>query len=973
MTTPERYQLLDELGRGGMGVVYRARDTQLGREIALKLLPAALTQEQTALRRFQHEAQIVAQLEHPHIVPIYDIGVRHDQPFIVMRLLRGGSLQERLRAGQMEPETLWRVLRQVGMALDAIHTQHIIHRDIKPTNILFDENGQAYLADFGIAKALDATTQYTGNAIIGSPAYMSPEQFVGDVISGKADQYSIAVVAFEALAGQPLFQGNTWQLMNSHLQQPPPALSTINHHLPSVLDKVLQRALAKDPAERYDTVEAFVNALERAAKSSTKPLPPILETQAVLPEEAEKSDAKAKASSAISSRTERIRLLYQQGLDAFEAEEWVDAAAAFRHVLDLDPQHTNALNRYQQVQQKLKPDATIVYPSPPLPNVAKPTPRPQPVSHIDAPAPYKPQIVKGAGGNTGSVKRQGKGRRWLIAGVGLVLVLVVIGVAAGLIGNSRTQPTLSAEPVNPTNTVAIAPTQAQATPEISNVGILETATALAIAQATTAAMPSPELTPSPTETTLPSTTPTATSQPSPTHTSTPTLRPTNTPTPTATRTPTLVASLVSATATLPPPTAASNVGNATPTLMPIGNQATGNPSQGPGFPLNFTNFGRWVRGDQPNGTIQQTSEQSRSGAAARIDYSFGTASNDFVVFLQTNDIPGQPNVLSAWVYGDGAGHYFNIWIIDNDGQTWQVPLGRITHTGWREMVGLIDTSQNWPWTHISGPNNGVVDYPIRFRAFVLDDVNDAYIGSGTIYVDDVTSRADAQPIVPTSPPPPVGTAPPVTPVGTASPTPAPAFTGNVGRIIYTSGNILLTTDPSWTSPQELGTASSDSCSNPASTVAGQSFNLYFSPFCALGEGTRVCASPNGQHEVIFNGTFADGFTMSVRATGSEGTGTFIYGGSDFDLPEGVRWSPLSNRFLFVLGDTVHAGFPQGGYSMIIPTAYNPSFSADGSLILYRKPIGPGVNDVFVANADGTDQRNVTNVNSIDKRCAAWVR
>lgn len=175
----------------------------------------------------------------------------------------------------------------------------------------------------------------------------------------------------------------------------------------------------------------------------------------------------------------------------------------------------------------------------------------------------------------------------------------------------------------------------------------------------------------------------------------------------------------------------------TPTATPTSqNTAAGT---GGGLPLGFESFGVWGRGDQANGTITQSGEQAHSGgASAKISYDFPSADNDFVVFLQFNDIPGQPSGLQVWVYGDGEGHYLNAWIIDSEGQTWQMPFGRVTHTGWAQMSGEIDTDQDWPWTHISGPNNDVVDFPIRFRGFSFDDVNNAYVGQGEIYLDDLT-------------------------------------------------------------------------------------------------------------------------------------------------------------------------------------------------------------------------------------------
>jgi len=162
-------------------------------------------------------------------------------------------------------------------------------------------------------------------------------------------------------------------------------------------------------------------------------------------------------------------------------------------------------------------------------------------------------------------------------------------------------------------------------------------------------------------------------------------------------------------------------------------------SSQPGVLFNFETMGNWRRGDQPNGTLAQSTQQAHSGqASARLDYNFSTGGNDFVVFLNEISLAGQPNAVSAWVYGDGSGHFFNVWIKDASGQVWQVPLGRVGSAGWKQMVGTIATGQAWPWTHISGPDNGRVDYPISFYALVLDDNPDTFVGNGTIYIDDIS-------------------------------------------------------------------------------------------------------------------------------------------------------------------------------------------------------------------------------------------
>ncbi|NJN54071.1 MAG: hypothetical protein HC804_04530 [Anaerolineae bacterium] len=386
--------------------------------------------------------------------------------------------------------------------------------------------------------------------------------------------------------------------------------------------------------------------------------------------------------------------------------------------------------------------------------------------------------------------------------------------------------------------------------------------------------------------------------------------------------------------------------------------------------MGFENFGLWVRGNEANGSFTRSTAQTHSGAAsAKLEYDFATANNDYVVFMQNNAISGNPTALQLWVYGDGSGHFLNAWIQDSGGQTWQVPFGRVTHNGWRQMTGYIDTNQSWPWTVISGGNDENVDYPISFRAFVLDDKDNAYTGQGTLYLDDLTGTT----LSPGGPTPTPSSATP-TPGGTAVPTTEssnpPPNSGTVGRILYSSGNSLLTTDPAWTSPVELGTIASDTCGSPASTVTGQTFNLYFGPYCGItANGTSVCAAPNGQTEVLTNRVGDGVYSISVRPTGATDT-TFVYQGS-LDLAEGIRWSPLSSNFLFMVGDTVHQAFGNGSYNQIIPTAFEPRFSQDGSMILYRKPIGAGINDVFVANSDGSNQHNVTNAAAIDKRCAVW--
>ena len=166
----------------------------------------------------------------------------------------------------------------------------------------------------------------------------------------------------------------------------------------------------------------------------------------------------------------------------------------------------------------------------------------------------------------------------------------------------------------------------------------------------------------------------------------------------------------------------------------------------PGPITDFETFGTWKRGDQANGTFSQSSEQVHGGSyAGKLAYDFPSSGSDFVVFVQTYKLGGEPNQISAWVYGDGNKHYLNVWIKDAKGETWQFPLGQVKHNGWQQMTAWLDPTAAWPATHIDGPCNDKVDYPIDFRALVLDDVPDSFAGTGAIYIDDLRCDAGNQP------------------------------------------------------------------------------------------------------------------------------------------------------------------------------------------------------------------------------------
>lgn len=264
-----RYEVMQELGQGGMAIVYLARDPYIKRQVAVKLLPRQFTFDPEFRGRFQREAEVIAALEHGSIVPVYDFGEHEDQPFIVMRYMSGGTLEDRLINGPLAISEIVTVFEHVGTAIDYAHSLGVIHRDIKPGNILFDSQGGVYLSDFGIAKIAEATAAFTGTGIIGTPAYMAPEQAQGEKLDGRCDIYSLGVVLFQALSGELPFKANTpMGVAVAHITEPVPSLLARRADLPRGFEEVIRKTLDKDPARRYQTASELAQAISEAAKSA---------------------------------------------------------------------------------------------------------------------------------------------------------------------------------------------------------------------------------------------------------------------------------------------------------------------------------------------------------------------------------------------------------------------------------------------------------------------------------------------------------------------------------------------------------------------------------------------------------------------------------------------------------------------------------------------------------------------------------
>lgn len=267
-----RYEILAELGAGGMATVYRAYDPLFEREVALKVLKRELLEDPELRERFTRETKIIAKLEHAAIVPVYDVGNDNDQLFYVMRYMSGGSLADRIAAGDLDLDQTARLLLRLADALDYAHRKGVVHRDLKPANILFDEADNAFISDFGIAKFAQAATRITHSGIIGTPRYMSPEQARGEETDGRSDLYSLAVLLFEILSGKAPFEATTpLALAFKHATEPPPDLLTVNPSLPAELGVVLKKAMAKEPDDRYNTCAEFANAFLEALPASAAP------------------------------------------------------------------------------------------------------------------------------------------------------------------------------------------------------------------------------------------------------------------------------------------------------------------------------------------------------------------------------------------------------------------------------------------------------------------------------------------------------------------------------------------------------------------------------------------------------------------------------------------------------------------------------------------------------------------------------
>jgi ABC-type branched-subunit amino acid transport system substrate-binding protein/DNA-binding beta-propeller fold protein YncE/predicted Ser/Thr protein kinase len=252
------YRLEEEIGHGGMGLVFRAHDNVLDRSVAVKLVSPGLARDRAFRERFLVESRLAASLDHPNVLPVYDAGEIDGRLYLVMRYVEGSDLQTVLHEeGDLEPVRALEICAQIASALDAAHAKGLVHRDVKPSNVLLDEREHAYLADFGLARRLaEQAPGFDAGVSLGTPAYIAPEQIRGDPVDGRADQYALACLLHECLTGEPPFRGTKAALLFAHLEKEPPA--------PPGLEEVMRRALAKNPADRYSSCAELVGEVREA-------------------------------------------------------------------------------------------------------------------------------------------------------------------------------------------------------------------------------------------------------------------------------------------------------------------------------------------------------------------------------------------------------------------------------------------------------------------------------------------------------------------------------------------------------------------------------------------------------------------------------------------------------------------------------------------------------------------------------------
>src|SRR6266540_3115068 len=270
-----RYKIKEELGEGEMGAVYRAFDPSFNREVAIKVLPLEMMRNLKTLARFRRELKMIAVLEHPAIVPVYDVGEENGQPYYVMRYMSGGSLRRWISNGKLSLQDAADIIERIALGLEYAHRKGIVHRDLTPDNILFDNHNNPYITDFSLAKLIaDTFRTNSGNGFIGTPEYISPEQAQSLPVDHRTDIYGLGVIAHEMLTGEKPYQAtDSFGVLVKHVSEPVPEILKVNPDLPEEVDGIIKKAMAKNRNDRYESAVDMARALTKAAFGEERTLP----------------------------------------------------------------------------------------------------------------------------------------------------------------------------------------------------------------------------------------------------------------------------------------------------------------------------------------------------------------------------------------------------------------------------------------------------------------------------------------------------------------------------------------------------------------------------------------------------------------------------------------------------------------------------------------------------------------------------
>lgn len=764
-----RYRIERMLARGGMGAIYQGFDTNLNIPVAIK---ENFFRTPQAIRQFQREAQILARVHHPNLPRVIHHFSYTGQQYLVMDYIEGQDLWEMVKQ-QGQPLDEGRALDyliQVCDAVEYLHRQNppIIHRDIKPQNIKITPGGQAMLVDFGIAKVAegDAHTQTGAQGV--TPGFSPPEQYSGEGTTPASDVYSLGATLYAVLTGKKP-PHSVSRLVNQAKFKPP---AELNQKLSKQVSQAVVHAMQPRIQDRPASAVAWQRELEAILGQPTELQEPGSETTLFgqkgavgwlvgpggINHRVRMGSLTLGRSSTCDIHVKDRRASRKHATVKFDGQRYTIFDEGSANGTFVNEQPVGGKGIPLKLGDRLRIGDTVLT----LSATAGATGA-APVEHVDelagtafvpdeqlplparrpASGPMIPPRPVSAPVTPAAVPPKRGGLLWVWVGLGMLAIILLLAATAALLYFQQpapipSTPTTDLQAMIAAASTATAQAVAQEPTSDSVEATLEALAATATAQANNAAS---EID---TEATVAAAI-----------AATEAVRPaTGTPTPTAT-------------ATLPPPTV-TPTSPPTATPIPPTPTFTPRPTSAPvvaaplGVFQDFETDSSWKRGDEPNGTFSRSSNQAYSGDfSGQLNYNFPTTGNDYVVFLQSRLLADRPNALSAWVYGDGIGHFLNVWIKDAAGQTWQMSFGQEKHTGWKEMTARLDPGLPWPSGHISGPDNGVIDYPISFQGLVLDDGSDDFRGQGTIYIDNLSSLELGAPAGPSATP--AATAPSVSP------------------------------------------------------------------------------------------------------------------------------------------------------------------------------------------------------------------